>query len=253
MTNLTPTLRAILTTAWAAIALGTSVDAQVTSAGPVMSVVTSVSEPGVYKGADFNPPYQIKFTFELTNLSEDAAANSMTSFTIGAGLLDGILDGVYETGNLWVASWRPVFKDHSVTFSDPLSPGFALDPGYSGILSIFAATNITLVDGVATATSSGNASVTNRFNEVPIKVPRLIPQLEPVTLANPRWRNGVFSTAFTTRSNQLYTVWINHDLRTTNWAILTQYAGKGGTVSLSDTNPVARARFYRVQTGGANP
>ena len=246
--NLTLTASAVV-----AIALAAPAAAQVMSTGPLMSVVTTVGEPGAYKGPAFNPPYQTKFTFEIDNLSEDAAGNGMTSFTIGAGLLDGILDGLYESGNLWVASWRPVFRDHSVTFSDPLSPGFTLDPGYPGILSLFAATNITLVDGVATATASGNAGVTNRFNEVPIKVPKLLPQLEPVTLVNPRWRNGAFSAAFTTRSNRLYTVWINPDPRATNWTVLAQHAGDGKTWSFSDTNATARARFYRVQTENSHP
>jgi hypothetical protein len=257
MSKLASRLRATIAASGAVLigfALAARTQAQVAADGPRMSVLTSVSEPGIYNGANFIPPYQIKITFEIANQSEDVAGNSMTSFTIGAGLLDGILAGIYENGNLWVATWQPIFNDHSVTFyADPHNPSFALDPGYPGVLSVFAATNITMMDGIATATASGNASVTNRFNEVSIKVPQLIAQLEPVTLASPSYRNGVFSADFNTRSNRLYTVWMNTGLRTTNWTVLAQYPGDGRVVSFSDPNPVDQARYYRVETGGAKP
>jgi len=70
----------------------------------------------------------------------------------------------------------------------------------------------------------------------------------PVYLSNPIYDGNNFSFSFVTQSNFSYAVQCLASLPSTNWTTVTDLAGTGGTVSVTNQNGNGEQKYYRVQT-----
>ena len=68
-----------------------------------------------------------------------------------------------------------------------------------------------------------------------------------VTLINPVWNGSGFSFSFATVSSSTYTVQYTDSLNPISWQSMTNFAGNGTTVSVTNIT-TATQRFYRVET-----
>jgi len=69
----------------------------------------------------------------------------------------------------------------------------------------------------------------------------------PVTLLNPRWVGTAFAFSFASQTGATYLAEYTPTLGT-NWQVLTNLMGTGSTLNVTNKNPTATQRFYRVQT-----
>ena len=124
---------------------------------------------------------------------------------------------------------------------------FALAPGETeDFVSYFTPTNcgpntLTLVTATAFDVCTGNNVATNVSASCFI----LCPANPPLRLNSQGLNNGFFSFTFFADSDKTYTVQYTTLLQPTNWQTLTNFTGKGTTMSVSDTLTGVQ-RFYRV-------
>ena len=67
-----------------------------------------------------------------------------------------------------------------------------------------------------------------------------------VVILNPRWADNVFSFNFPTQTNHTYAVQWTYSMAPVSWQVLTNFAGDGATMAVTNVDAVAPARFYRV-------
>jgi hypothetical protein len=70
----------------------------------------------------------------------------------------------------------------------------------------------------------------------------------PVTLSNARWVGGRFAVSFLSEVNANYAVQVAPSLAPPNWQTWTNVTGTGSILSVTNGNPPAAARFYRVES-----
>lgn len=70
----------------------------------------------------------------------------------------------------------------------------------------------------------------------------------PVLLTNPEWQGNAFAFSFLTQANHSYTVRYTYSLAPANWQILTNFAGDGSVMSVTNENLASSNCFYQVLT-----
>jgi hypothetical protein len=70
----------------------------------------------------------------------------------------------------------------------------------------------------------------------------------PVTLVNPRWIGGDFAFSFFSVAGASYSVWNASSLPAGGWQSLANLTGTGSILNVTNKNPPASARFYRVES-----
>jgi hypothetical protein len=88
------------------------------------------------------------------------------------------------------------------------------------------------------------------FTSVPVGIVVGGVSLVPVTLLDPGWGGGAFRFSFATEPGRSYLVQFNDSLATSpsTWQTLTNVAGTGATVTVTDTGAGGGPRFYLVET-----
>lgn len=131
---------------------------------------------------------------------------------------------VFRLARAGDGSGYEVLWSFSGTGGSGRTPFASLTPGVDG--------------GLYTTTSAGGSLGYGSI--VHLVVPSL------TVLFNPRWTANGFSVTFHTVSNVTYTPQCKNALADLQWLPMSDLIGTGETMSLSDTNPVASSRVYRV-------
>jgi hypothetical protein len=103
-------------------------------------------------------------------------------------------------------------------------------------------------NGLQAIVTDKYASPGRRYYRVTLyaEVPPQPPQ--PIVLSNPSWNGGVFSFSFESEASRNYTVQFSESLPAQSWQVLTNVAGSGATIIITDPGAYSKQRFYQVLT-----
>jgi hypothetical protein len=107
-------------------------------------------------------------------------------------------------------------------------------------------TNVAAGTYILKAAATDNRGTVTTSDSIQVSVGASPP--EPVSLLNPIWDGTHFSFAFESMAGREYEAQMTELLGSGLWQTLTNIAGNGSVITVTDPNPSALQRFYRIES-----